>query len=167
MARRFTVPLFFVLLFSFLAIVTVAAPARAFTTYDFIAHGVVGSGLGGVGFSLKYIDQDGDGLFSLDELVAGSFSGFTPPGLPHYVTILAVPVTSDVSPLTDGGALPPRTAGYGWDFFIEAPSLEPGSHEDWPPPTYWTYTESAVPIPPSALLLGAGLIPLAWARRRK
>jgi len=35
------------------------------------------------------------------------------------------------------------------------------------PPDSWTYATSAVPVPPTALLLGSGLIPLVWWRRKK
>jgi len=33
--------------------------------------------------------------------------------------------------------------------------------------TMWTYTQTPVPLPPSVFLLGAGLIGLAVARRKK
>ena len=40
---------------------------------------------------------------------------------------------------------------------------------NWEPmvSTMWTYTQTPVPLPPSVFLLGAGLIGLAVARRKK
>ena len=77
-------------------------------------------------------------------------------GYAAYTVITAVPSTSCV--YTDGGAggvFGPET----WEF-----STGPGGLILYGGGGY-TYVQT--PVPPSALLLASGLIPLAWARRKK
>lgn len=48
---------------------------------------------------------------------------------------------------------------FGTETYADAGASETGTEGVW--------TASQVPLPPTALLFGSGLIPLAWARRRK
>jgi hypothetical protein len=137
-----------------MALFILAAPVQAAVTYDFTATSIVTSW---EDFSLRYTDLDGDAHFSLDELVAGSFSGWfwSGPSI-TFDRIENVPVTSPGSSLTDGDSL-------DWVFWSS------GRQDKWAfyPESYWTTAQStAAPIPPSALLLGGGLITLLWARRK-
>jgi hypothetical protein len=146
-----------VLLFSFTAIGIGAAPARASTVdpvlQEFVAWEAGDTGRMVVSFEFLYRDWDGDGMFSLDELVLGSFRLFrtaTSSG-EWYGYIVGVPETLVTHGSGDGD----------WAFDGMPEGLyRPGA-------VNYSYVQTAVPIPPSALLLGAGLIPLAWARRKK
>jgi hypothetical protein len=148
------------LLFSFLAILT--GPAVAATTYDFVATGKPGFAAGN--FSLQYVDADGDARFSLNELVPGSFSGvWCQPGTQYawFDTVVSLVPSHAYSPYTDG------SGGTIWEFDV---SPWNGSYEWQVNAASWTYTQSpvsTVPIPPSAFLLGAGLLGLAGRRRLK
>jgi probable HAF family extracellular repeat protein len=65
------------------------------------------------GFTLLFDDKDSDGLFSLDELIPGSFSGAYLGGdTRKFTAIYEVPMQSEISRLTDGDAW-----GY-WSFII-------------------------------------------------
>ena len=105
-------------------------------------------------FSLIYNDNGG-GLFSLDELV--SFSGMTvhndpknnPANTSFYPELYLVPV---ISGLTNG-------SGIYWGF-------RNSSGQSAFPENYWTYQKAVVPIPPSVWLLGSGLIGLVGLRRK-
>lgn len=139
-------------LVSFLAILTVPALVQAdIVTYDFYATSYVGN------FSLRYIDADGDGRFSLPELVDGSWSPDFLPPFPGqtWKSIEDVPAyDAEHSPLTDGT----NVDGY-WVFLTVQGATFPS------PAWVWTCTQ--VPLPSSVFLLGAGLIGLAVARRKK
>jgi hypothetical protein len=114
-------------------------------------------------FTLTYNDTDNDTPVPLfgpqegDTVV--TFSGFEDTLVGHVSgPVNYAPVNSSMSPFTDGSGV----FGFGpnyWGF---------GPLEDVLvlPASSWTYTQAAVPIPASALLLSSGLIPLAWFRRR-
>jgi hypothetical protein len=137
-----------------LALFILAAPVQADVTYDFTA--TIKEPAYRTSFFLQYTDRDGDTHFSLDELVSGSFTGWTSYGPGHFFDIIRhVPGTSPDTPLTDGDTT-------DWIFWSSGSSYVQPIH-----PNYWTYSQStAAPIPPSALLLGGGLITLLWARRK-
>lgn len=121
------------------------------TIYDFTATSLFPAT--DSNFSLLYHDLDADQKFSLNELI--SFSGVTSHFFGEfYDTISEVPINSSASPLTDG-------TSENWVFTNPASIF--GSS-----PGVWSYTQSAVPLPAGVLLLGSGLIPLAyWTRHRK
>jgi hypothetical protein len=152
---------------SVLAILTVPSAAQAYTIYDFSATPTKQTGPHVVfEFTLQYEDMNKDGRFSLSELIPGSFSGFTyvyvyDPVPWEIDRIYQVPkYQATVSPLTDGWpSYPPdwmfvRTFDNSLKFFRLPPAL-------------WTYSQAAVPIPPTAVMLGTGLIWLVWTRRKK
>ncbi len=158
---------------SFLAILASAAPARAdIITYQLAATPTADAVRWGFGtWSLQYSDSDFDTMFNTLELVPGSFSGVWL-GSPIYDWF---PILKAAAGSLEEGAyadedfhtpgVVPR--GGSWAFLI------PDGMQASVSPSLWTYTReivpdpSAVPLPPSALLLGAGLIPLSWARRKK
>jgi hypothetical protein len=151
------------LLCSVLAIGIVAAPAKA-TIYDFTATAVPEFSPQTSGFTLQYNDTDNDGLFDLGELI--SFSGITFT-IGTYTNITAIPYHENVyGPLTDGAA----TANHQWGadryWYFEIPTLSTISLLG----SGLTYKQdeqqaSTVPLPPTAILLGSGLVGLAGWRR--
>lgn len=165
MPRSLKAILVCVFLVSFLAILTVTAPVQADTTYLLSAHSQYWQFSD---FSLQYVDSiHADGKFEIGEFPGATFSGMTwtysnygdPPLTDTYNLIVFVPVNSGTSPFTEsiGG-------DNSWGF-TQAGS-PPGYHgvQD----SIWTYSqEVVVPLPPSVFLLGAGLIGLALARRKK
>jgi len=151
------------LVFLCLAILAAPAPVRATITYDFTATQRPGYPL--PTFSLQYVDTDSDGKFSLNELVADSFSGFTY-GINnyHYITLITVPPYNNTptspwySPLTDG----PGSFFTNWVF------MDASEHQLDVNPYNWIESQTqVVPLPATVVLLGAGLLPLAWAHRKK
>ena len=69
-AVRNRVPL--LVLGSFLVIFAITVPAQAYTTYQLIATpSEIGVANYLEGFTLNYLDADGDGLFNVAELVSG------------------------------------------------------------------------------------------------
>ena len=160
MPRMFTAPLACVLLFSFLAIGIGAGrvtPAQADITYQLIATPTdIGRGAGLGGFSLQYFGQNGDSLFHVAELVPGSFSGLSVVGYPVFDILDGAAGTQADSPFTDEDPV-----YRSWTFHSTTLWSLSAAGDDW------KYERNIVPIPPTALLLGAGLIPLAWARRKK
>jgi hypothetical protein len=145
------------LLVSFLALLTVAGPAQAFTIYQFGAEGI---GDQDATFTFRYVDYDGNGKVSYNEYIWSSLQ----PSSCNWSGIIAVPVYDDViSPLTfggvrDGDGMPSWWPEWGAIFGVYRADRS-------------TYTQVAVgevvPLPPSVFLLGAGLIGLAAARRKK
>ncbi len=147
-----------------------SSPVQAFTTYEFTAVQFVYTAYPIVisDFSLRYVDADNDGRFSLDELVSGSFSGVSieePGWSAIYMTIHWV-AAGPLSPLTDElGYVSHWSFGdpiffvweHGWDKPLQV-GLGEGD---------FSYSQVAVPLPASVFLLGSGLIGLAWARRKK
>jgi hypothetical protein len=126
-------------------------------------------------FSLQYNDLNNNGRFSLDELISGTFSGtyVSISGGPwtYASTILGVPLYSvaDGRLLTDGPPYTPE-AWNDWTFVLPngdglghpGPIVTGWSYGDW------TYGQTVVPLPPSALLFGSGFLGLAgWRRFRK
>jgi hypothetical protein len=154
------------------AVLLIASPVLAATTYNFVAHSPYGDPLYGdgySGFTLQYVDADGDGRFSLDELVPGSFSGMTEQETSHSwylcTDVLGLPAFSATqSPLTDGVQYYSKDSNTWWFYY---PGDVPPTGAFGMGASNYSYSQSPVPIPASALLLGAGLIPLAWARRKK
>jgi hypothetical protein len=108
--------------------------------------------LGLSAFSISYEDQDNDARFELaDPYTWSHVTSLTT----VYTQIKTVPDRNS-TPYTDGDGL------WVWVFATEDNFVWSQFWTD-----YWDYSKVAVPIPASALLLGAGLIPLALARRRK
>jgi hypothetical protein len=113
-------------------------------------------------FYILYNDLDGDGKFSLDELLG--FSGIyitTYWGTHYYYDLLYAP---------DGRAASPYTDDYGGNWWFRYYGSYGESIEYWGWPEMFTYVNSvvAVPLPPTVFLLGSGLLGLAgWRRFRK
>jgi hypothetical protein len=178
MTNKFSVSLACILCFAWLVTLSSPAPGRADTTYLFTASPTPAASAAGIpGFTLTYLDTDGDSLFSLDELI--SFSGFYTYSQDfngnshtwHWTTITGVPPqeTNPSSPwyslFTDGINNPYGwyMSGLHWSTYFPNPTAAYAQYQQ----DTWVETQVPVPIPPTALLLGAGLIPLAWARRKK
>jgi len=102
MSKRFTafipclVPLLFLAIFTFVP----SGPAHGTPiTYGFLATSQQPSKVSD--FTLSYMDNDGDSHFDLSELVPNSFSGVTVQS-ELFSTLVAVPLHSADSPMTDG-----------------------------------------------------------------
>jgi hypothetical protein len=115
-------------------------------------------------FALSFTDSDNDGVYTPSDgdhfvprslVWSGGWHGFN-----GVLTELVYAPSNAYCPYTsDGGG-----GGKNWVF------SGPGSDETFDTtifPLTYTRTSSAVPCPPAAYLLGSGLIPLAWARRKK
>jgi hypothetical protein len=141
----------------FLTFLIFAPPLQADTTYDLIAK-TTNAGLATT-FTIRY-DDTGDGKFELGEFV--SWTGVTVSGM-MLTAIHYVPVTG--SSLLGGPADPNPGNASTWGFgYLD----DPGWGTTYWSVNDWTYTQTPVPIPPSALLLGSGLLGLAgWRKFRK
>jgi hypothetical protein len=129
--------LFFVFL-ALTALICRPSPLCAATIYQLNAKAQTeGVHQGGPpAFSLRYYDADGDNLFSLDELIIGTFTGVT--WVPyHFTVITGVPINGWFSPLTDGPPRYPDAQG-SWSFF------EPGVTGMTWFGDYWTYSQTIV-----------------------
>lgn len=153
------------LLFLFLAITASPPPATAVTEFRLEAS------LSPMipiryfsDFFILYLDVDSSGLFNPDVDQVVSFSGLDltggGPNAGHYDAISHSPSNSPESPFTDGTPDITGLPAPWWTF------TRPDGPDMMVPGMTWTYTQSVVPLPPTALLLGSGLIPLVWWRRR-
>ena len=190
MPRSFSAILACVFLVSCLAIGIGAAPVQAATAYKLDAQ-PNGGGTGYLGsFSLEYLDGT-----RMDEcrggIIPGSFTGVWDSAngehnLEFFTTVEYVPTFggpwgvapfpfSDVAYGQSGQIYPAWTftGCTGWYYSKDLatrynendPDLVGNTEGDgW---YAWNYTQSPVPIPPSVFLLGAGLMGLAVARRKK
>jgi hypothetical protein len=173
MLRLLTTLLACIFLVSFLAIGFSAGPVQADQTFLLSATSKDAEYVGN--FSLRYVDVDNDRSFSHEELVTGSFSGFTwgvkAGGGMNGITLtrlLQVPAVPNF-PYTDQHRWPIYPPEYPFWLFQERVAefvyVVMIDDENYGGP--WTYGQTAVPIPPSVFLLGAGLLGLAAARRKK
>jgi hypothetical protein len=162
MPRSFSASLACVLLVLFLAIGFGTAQVQADTTYLLTATSINWQVSG---FTLTYEGTGPDPKFDIGLLVLGSFSGVdcmqpddgnsqTFESRYWFTDLLSVPAGSSSSPLTDG-------VSNVWKFGRAGTPADVIML-----PSYWTYEQHAVPLPPSVFLLGAGLIGLAVARRK-
>jgi hypothetical protein len=156
MSGSWKVRLSMYLLFSFLALGIGAHPALADTIYDFTA---MSNNLGVVqNFILQYVDTNNDGRVELDEIIPGTFSGVwtISPYIDWKTSLESVPAYDpSYSPYTNGVN----------DYWVFGDGVFGDANLS---ASLFTYTQTPeVPIPPSVFLLSAGLIPLAWARRKK
>ncbi|MGD0828053.1 MAG: hypothetical protein ABSA09_08200 [Desulfobaccales bacterium] len=165
MARRCAVIRVSVLLFSFLAVFVGVAAVQA-DTYTLEVNPLPGYGPGTVAnlstFWITYTDTGTDNLLGgLDsgESIIKWWSGVTD--------------QSYVFPANYGFAMIPYVQDYvngvgvdwGWNWGPQYPIFGTATADS----RDFSYSREAgaVPVPPSALLLASGLIPLAWARRKK
>jgi hypothetical protein len=175
MPRSFKTILACVFLVSFLAISFGAGPVQAdTTTYMFYAENHIGSWCVG-NFSLQYVDLDGDGKLSTEEVVPGSLSRtlywhdlYGGQGDWLIVDLYRVP-GENAGPLTDTSqVIPGANSMPWWGFYTERERPGWGYIFEVDGRGFLYSQTEVVPIPPSVFLLGAGLIGLAgWRRFRK
>ena len=106
-------------------------------------------------FTIEY--ENNSGLFVGNE--PHVFTDIRLPGTPPFTDItgpLGVPISS-LTPYTDGLNV------YGWEFVRPDGSMLALNADNF----HYTRSGGEVPVPPSALLLGAGLLGLAVALRKK
>ena len=124
-------------------------PANAVTTHTLTAT----SNVARFGdFTIDFEDKDGDGLFSLDELV--SFSGVLYSNFRLFDTLTAV---ADAAGATDGGN------GQRWGMFASGFDLTPT--EDSFNYSIQAVQPQAVPLPAALPLLLGGLAWIGFAAR--
>jgi hypothetical protein len=85
-------------------------------------------------FQLRYIDRDGDGKFSLDELLGFSGVWWYPN---TYTQILGVPSDTTDSPFTDGPHWSSNPSFWSWWWFGA-----PGTNGIYIRPNAWTYSQA-------------------------
>lgn len=104
-------------------------------------------------FMVQYVDKDRDGRVGPDDLVF-AFSGVTING-EEYANLTAIPrYSATESPYTNG----PESV-FAWQF-----QSSTGDTQNF---VEWAFTYEQTPLPSSVLLLGTGLLPLAWAWGKK
>ena len=165
MSRAANSPFSCLLLGCFLVILTIAAPAQAdYVTYRIDATPtIIGQGGGWGGFSLAYIDQDDDGRFSVKDDQLLSFSGVSLTGYPLFSVLTGAAGYNDTLYTDEIGT--GSNPGYRSWTFENSDGSASGAAFCW---DYQQSTvQSAVPLPPTAFLLGAGLMSLFWARRKR
>ena len=123
---------------------TSAAPGLAAITYKFVATSVANPCMS---FTLFYTDWDADRLLSANEII--SFSGTT--CTPALTQIYTVPIyDKDDSPLTDGdGSAPEVPSGKIVPAWVMGEMDQPIHVTAYA--SKWTYSQSAVPLPPPVL----------------
>lgn len=187
MLRLLTAPLACVFLVIFLVIGFGAVPVQGETTYKLVATSkhvpLVDGHMPDAGdFIITYITDDPLGRFSLgaawwsfSELATAGDGGHGEPlvGCGYggsWSGIEIVPVYSLASPYTDGQGKSDSDMPM-WGFTRPPMGVPYYPTEFTAEATAWTYERTPytlpVPIPPSVFLLGAGLIGLAVARRKK
>ncbi len=128
--------LFFLFVFLALsALICQPSPLCAGTNYELKAKAKPNTNM--TDFALRYNDADGDHLFSLDELIPGTFTGVTL-GFQRYTAIIGVPINGWFSPLTDGLSLGGRFE-QDWSFvggYFGSTVSEYGG--------YWTCSQTTV-----------------------
>jgi hypothetical protein len=168
MLRLLTTPLACVFLVLLLAMGFGASPVQSYTTYTLSATDN-GKYPTFSGFSLRYIDSiHVDGRFEIGELVEGSFTPVTFMSYGPYTKLQNVPAYDEAqSPYTDGEVGLPGNMEYYWVFWDEVHQYGLSYLQGDLAYTQTADPKPPVPIPPSVFLLGAGLIGLAVARRKK
>jgi hypothetical protein len=129
------------------------AQTAQYITYELTAYtkqpGIISN------FTVQYVDRDGDRRVGTNDYVF-AFSGVTINGQ-EYSELTVIPeYSAEYSPYTDG----PESV-YAWQFETSSGDIQ--NFVEWD----FTYGQTPVPLPSSAWMLGTGLIPLAWACRRK
>jgi hypothetical protein len=155
-----------VLLFGVLIIGIGPDPAYGDTIFRLEAFQVPN---GHPGWTFDWRDVNDDGIYSGGVDLYLNFSGFLGPtgdgSVPFtiYDRIIYIPLSPGALPYTAG----PSELGYPDSWMFE------GFIPTHPNVTLrvdvgeWTYVRTVVPLPPSVFLLASGLIPLAWARRKR
>ena len=130
------------LLFAVMA--TSAAPGLAARNYKFMATSVANPCMS---FTLIYTVLDADRLLSAKEIISFSGTACTP----ALTKIYAVPIYDvDDSPLTDGdGSAPEVPSGKIVPAWVMGEMDQPIRVTAYA--SKWTYSQSAVPLPPSVL----------------
>jgi len=171
MIRKLRLSFIVAFLLLFLAIISVAPPqVQAVTTYTLIATTNEFTYVL-PGFSLQYEDRDNDGKFSLDELVPGSFMGMQTVNWDDGTLMPAwVAGVPDEGLYLDGGGW--HSSPNAWCFMRYVWFLGAPQFEIWSDVNIASYDYSRVggeaPLPPSAYLLGVGLLGLmGWRRFEK
>lgn len=156
-------------LISLLTVLSASSPAQAVTYILYATATDAGRNNGMDNFSVMYDDIDNNGRLSSSEQIW--FSGLTtqsfdnPPVYTFYNVLLGAagaddtPFTSEIDIWDDS----PNTRSWEfgkWNGNIYELQLSA-------PAYLWEYSQVAVPLPPSVLLLASGLIPLVFARRRQ
>ena len=168
MFRLLTAPLACVLLVTCLSIFPSPAFVMADVTYLLEAKTIAPRYASD--WSLQFVDAgEPNGLCTEAEIVPGSFTGVwlkvvKGGPLEFFTTIVHLP-SSQIWPFENG---------YGANCF-EVKTPDGFDFTDWPVEGLWAFTltppfqaPSAVPIPPTVLLLGSGLLGLTgWRRFRK
>jgi hypothetical protein len=150
-------------LFCLLAIIAIVGPARAdYITYQLNATpNSIGITNNYGAFSVVYVDIDRSGRLSVVGDTLLYFSGLAVTGYPLFNVLGGAAGYNDTL-YTDEIGTGADPSWRSWGF-----GTNPNTFAMTAPAFCWNYQQSAVPLPSSAFLLAAGLIPLAWARRKR